>query len=174
MAGHGLVLGDSILEFFTQINGGVIQWRLNPKAAGTMELRKPSDMESIQGRAYFFTLDELAPEWPHLRNTPFDEGMEDKNRLHTFRPFDKNVEEAFAGFVVEEGTLVDEMVYMRQYEDLVRLDVDLTGYLRALVQAKAFLWWQDVFAARPGGQATQDLYYYVPRLFKGTTLDLFQ
>jgi hypothetical protein len=173
-AQHNLTLSDSILELFTQINGGIIQWRLAPGAEGAVQLRQDSDAENIRGLAYLYTLDELVPEWTNLQNSPFAEGLEDRDRLRSFRPFDKNVEEAFAGFMVRDGILEDEAVYLRQYHDLTRLGVDVAGYLRALVQSKAFLWWQETFAARPAGRTTEDLYFYLPRLFPNETLDAFR
>ena len=173
-ARHGLKLGDGLLEFFTQVNGGVIQWRFNPKAAGRLELRQPNDASVISGFAAFYMLDELLQAHTGLHGTPFEEGLEDKTRLAAFRPLDKNVEEALAGFEVENGVLVDRMVYLRQYEDLVDLGVDLSGYLQALVQAKAFIWWQDVFAARPAGKVVADLYYYIPLLFEAEKLNAFR
>jgi hypothetical protein len=173
-ADHGLVLADPVLEFFTQINGGVIEWRLAPKAAARLSLRKTSDTKSIRGRAYFYRLDELTPESTSLLDTPFQEGLSNPTRLRAFRPFDKNVEEAVAGFMVARGQLPDRLVYIRQYEDVVALNATLREYVEALVQSRAFLWWQDTFAARPGGLEVSDLYHYVPQLFPGATLDRFR
>jgi hypothetical protein len=173
-ADHGLALDDSLLEFFTQINGAVIEWRLTPKGARRVTLRRPADARSIRGQAYFYRLDELAPEPTSLLGTPFQEGLSKPARLRDFRPFDKNVEEAVVGFMVARGSLHDRMVYVRQYEDVVALNANLHEYVEALVQARAFLWWQDAFAARPGGREVADLYHYVPQLFPGATLDRFR
>jgi hypothetical protein len=173
-ADQGLVLADSVLEFFSQINGGVIEWRLAPKAAAQLSLRKPSDAKSIRGRVYFYRLDELTTASTSLLDTPFQEGLSNPTRLRAFRPFDKNVEEAVAGFMAARNQLPDRLVYIRQYEDVVALNANLREYVEALVQSRAFLWWQDSFAARPGGLAVSDLYHYVPQLVPGATLDRFR
>jgi hypothetical protein len=172
-ARHGVVLADPVLDFFTQINGGIIEWRLAPNAARRLSLRRPADANSISGRAYFYRLDEMLED-PALAGTPYEQKLTNPAALRDFRPFDKNVEEAFAGFMVTRGRLSDKTTYLRQYKDLAAFGATLRQYIEALVQCKAFLWWQDAFVARPGQRATADLYHYVPQLFPGETLDRFR
>ena len=171
---NDVVLPASIVDFFTQVNGAIVSWRLAPGAAAGLNLRRDADRDSIQGRASFHTLGKLLTEWTSLPGTPYEEGLSERARLQAFRPFDKNVEEAFAGFMVAKGRVVDNMVYLRQYHDIVSLEANLSRYVRALVECKAFLWWQDAYAARPGGRTKADLYHYVPQLFPGSTLPSFR
>ena len=171
---RGIRLAASVLDFYSQVNGAVIQWRCNPDAVDSITLRKDDDVDRINGLVYLYTLDEMLEDWTNLHNTPFDEGMEDKSRLASFHPFDKNVEEAFAGFVVHEGVIENRMYYLRQYEELIPFEASLETYITALLQSRGFLWWQDSFASRPAGASIDDLYYYVPQLFSGETLPVFQ
>ncbi len=171
---HGLKLAEPVREFYSQIDGAIIQWRLKPEAAASIRLRGGDGANVIRGEASFYMLNEMLPEWANLRGTPFDEGLKDKGRIRRFRPFDKNVEEAFAGFVVEGKQVGPGIYYLRQGEDLAPLAAGPEEYVRALVQARAFQWWQDAFAARPGGLSDADVAFYVPQLFQGETLDAFK
>lgn len=172
---YSLRLAEPIRMFYRQVNGVVIEWQLAPDASGAVEYLHEYE-DPIYGTVNIMTLQELLPRWTHLQDSVWDELMDGvgRERLKRFRPFDQNVEEAFVGFLAEEGIAKDALYYLRQEEqDFIEMNSTIEQYLHALRQSRGFYWWQDAFALRPARFGAREMFAYVPQLFPGEQFSAF-
>ena len=172
----GVRLARNLKRFYRQVNGVTIRWELQPKQIEIQVRYRYTDKPHLLfGVSALSSLEEMLGETKRLQEVMLGqfEDPDIREDVEAFRWFDKNVDEALAGFLCEDGRIDDRVYFMLQGDGVYGMNARLEEYLAALRQSRAFIWWQKSYAFRPAGFGNADMYYYIPQLFPGERFSAF-
>jgi hypothetical protein len=175
----GVTLSPALDCFFQSINGGVIQWRLKTSHADLKPRPRAFDYpDGVWGMVDLTTLQELLEEPDvNFADSVWTSAMDDTNRkeLHYFRPLDNNSPEAMTGLLLKRRRLTKRVYFLKQEaEALFSTHAGIEKYIRAMRQARGFVWWQKVFAMRPTALADSPMFHYISQLFPEESFSEFR
>ena len=167
---HEIVLDDQVLSLYKEVNGVDITWVVNLDKANLPRKAQDDSIHEIFGRVEIYSLQKLLRYDNFLDGSSWSSRMDEEEYqdLKNFRYIDYNDDDVRVGFLIDNGEIRDELVYLlRNSEGFGELNCKLHYYIEALIQAKGFNGWQRTFIFRDSEQLRQesDLFFYIPQLF---------
>jgi hypothetical protein len=151
-----------ILELYTKVaNGFSIKW-------------KKKEGSYIDGSINFVPAETIFQDWN------YDEWEAEQNEnIQYFKPFDLFVGEAECGFIIKADEVYPSIYYRELGEEpiLYSLDLDFNGYCQMAVEARIYVYWQEVILNIQGvdrGQSiTEKFKKDMPEIFPDFSWDNF-
>ncbi|MBD2534949.1 hypothetical protein H6G97_38160 [Nostoc flagelliforme FACHB-838] len=152
---------QQILSFYENSNGFELNWEM---------LSSPDP--DVLGRVKILSLSEVIQDW---KDVVYFEDTELDDPIRTFRPFDFFVDEACVGIFLEEE--FDNSLYLYKFgSEPFRLDLDISGYIKLLIAARGFLYWQNVIEAlktESHNTEVERFRTFMPQIFPNFSFDEF-
>jgi hypothetical protein len=176
---HKVTLDEDVLSLYREVNGVEIVWVLNLDEHGIMRRQQDSDVNELFGRIEIRQLEDMLYYDKYLDNPSWSGMMAEEERidLKNFRYIDYNDDDVRVGFVIDNGEIRNELLYLlRDSNGFGYLNCTLDYYVEALIQAKGLQGWQQTFIFRESEQlrSESNLSFYMPQLFPEEDLQNFK
>lgn len=151
----------AIQQFYKEMNGAAIQWRhasfAEPYICGKINLQTAAAVSAAGKGLIWFD------------HTPAD------SSLRKYKPIDFFADEAVVGFIDDNSSAGEMYLYLFEAAP-IPLNVDFEGYIKLMVKARGYFYWQQVLVAIQQGKENQestDFKTYMPQIFPGFSYDEF-
>ncbi|MBG1267341.1 hypothetical protein [Nostoc sp. WHI] len=176
LASLNFKIPEKLLEFYRNVDGLKIIWTCDLEQHGTLDKYNKDD-SNFSGRLEILPFQDMVKFDPKMKSRVWTQFLDEEEReeLNKFRYFDYNDDNIRVGFIFDNESSEEDMVFIEQEsEGFCPVNLSFDDYIRVMLSTKGFQGWQHtLFYKESSTNFVEKMKFYLKQLFPDDAIEGF-